>query len=416
MVHPVLRDRTIDRVYHIGPRIAAGGMGEVYDGRVADGDRRVAIKRMLEHAAEDEDLLRLFLREMLVASTLEHHNVAEVLDVGHCGGELFLVMELVDGPTLAEVLDVLRTREQRVPIEVACGIVTQVAQGLAHAHERALPDGTPLGIVHRDIAPENVLIGRDGVAKLVDFGLAKLDGQSLTQPGVIRGRPRSLAPEQARGDETDARTDVFALGAILFELTSGDRLYPDEAVATLLWRVAAGDYASIRERMPEADPDLVRIIERACAVDPQERHRSARQLERELGAFQASRELRVSNAAIAELILGAWDPVVEARKAAFPERGQLEGSTLVLPADGLATVPGQPEEPSEAPVPTPQRRYRPRTPQARPEGWDRITPAPEAPARTASASDPTGAIWAAYGVAVVLAAIGTVAWVLQSTL
>lgn len=411
----MLRSRSRDRSYDVGPRIAAGGMGEVYQGTILSTGQPVAIKRMLEHAAEDEDLLRLFLREMLVASTLEHHNVVEVLDVGRSEDELYLVMELVDGPTLAEVLEVLRQQGKQVPIEVALGIVTQVAQGLAHAHERALPDGTPLGIVHRDIAPENVLVARDGVAKLVDFGLAKLDGQTLTQPGVIRGRPRSLAPEQARGDDTDPRTDVFALGAILFELTSGKRLYPDEAVATLLWRVAAGDYESIRDRMPGADPDLVSIIERACAVAPDDRHRSVRQMERELSAFQASRELRVTNGAIAEVIADAWDEIVSSRRAAFPERGELEGKRLMLPADGLATVPGAAEDPPpdaqpERPAPRPPRR--PQRP--RPEGWDRVIPVPEAPARGHIQTDRSGLLWGIYGLLLLTLAVGAGFWVLKS--
>lgn len=411
----VLRSRTQPREYLLHQRIAAGGMGEVYRAEAVDARRPVAVKRMLEHAADDEDMLRLFLREMMVASTLEHHNVVEVIDVGQSNYELFLVMELVDGPTLAEVLDVLRSRDAKPPIEVACGIATQVAQGLAHAHERALPDGTPLGIVHRDIAPENVLIGSDGVPKLVDFGLAKLDGQNLTQPGVIRGRPRSLAPEQARGDDTDARTDVFALGAILFEMTSGLRLYPDESVATLLWRVAAGDYEPIRPRMPDADPDLVSIIERAVSPKLEERQRSARQFERELGAFQASRELRVTNRAIAELVASTWADIREQRELAL--RGgsaELDGRLLTLPPDELETfVEGGDVERAQASIDSPplsvtaqrqtDRWQRPKHP-PRPEGWDKVTPLPEAPARALD-HQRGGRTWRMYGIALTAASV-----------
>lgn len=399
-------------------------MGEVYAAEARDIGRPVAVKRMLEHAAGDEDLLRLFLREMMVASTLEHHNVVEVLDFGQAAHELFLVMELVDGPTLAEILAVMRARGQPIPIEVACGIATQVAQGIAHAHERSLPDGTPLGIVHRDIAPENVLIGSDGVPKLVDFGLAKLDGQNLTQPGVIRGRPRSLAPEQARGDETDARTDVFALGAILFEMTSGHRLYPDEAVATLLWRVAAGGYESIRDRMPGADPDLVAIIERAVAVDPELRHRSARQLERELGAFQAARELRVSSAAIAELVASNWPEIEALRERALNgSEGELEGRTLTLPADELDTYTeqGDLERARETlrrqPAAVGERSPRWKRPTAspRPAGWDKQTPTPDAPARARAKDDGAARAWAWYGAALMLVSGSTFALVWLSS-
>jgi serine/threonine-protein kinase len=392
-------------------------MGEVYAAEAPDLGRPVAVKRMLEHVAGDDDILRLFVREMMVASTLEHHNVVEVIDVGLAAGELYLVMELVDGPTLAEVLEVSKRRSVPIPIEVACGIATQVAQGLAHAHERALPDGTPLGIVHRDVAPENVLLGADGIPKVVDFGLAKLEGQSLTQPGVIRGRPRSLAPEQARGDDTDARTDIFALGAILFEMTSGDRLYPDEAVATLLWRVAAGDYVPIRKRMPDADPDLVAIIERAVAVDPERRHRSARQFERELGAFQASRELRVTHAAIADLVAATWDDVLAMRAEALGDAaGELEGRTLTLPADALEEgdeaeelekVKAAFEKPTSAPPPSPPERWtRPKRP-PRPAGWDKVTPAPDAPARQLDLEDRLARRWWLFGALLLAATLAT---------
>ena len=378
-------------------------MGEVYRAESAELGRAVAVKRMLEQAAGDQDLLQLFLREVMVASTLEHHNVVEVLDVGRSHNELFLVMELVEGPTLAEVLQVLRGREERVPIPVACGIATQVAQGLAHAHERALPDGTPLGIVHRDIAPENVLIGLDGVPKLVDFGLAKLDGQTLTQPGVIRGRPRSLAPEQARGEATDPRTDIFALGSILFEMTSGQKLYPDEAIASLLWRVAEGDYEAIGPRMGDIDVDLVGIVERAVAVDPANRQRSARQLERELGAFQASRELRVSQAGIAELMNSVWPDVLALRQDALEgTAGELEERQLTLPADEFEPfVESDRESSPEVQV---KRWIRPAQP-PRPAGWDKVIPAPSAPAHLFGPGHKRSRGWWVYGAVLVALAV-----------
>lgn len=408
----MLRPRTETRAYLIQQRIAAGGMGEVYRAEDQRDGRSVAVKRMLEHAAGDQDLLRLFMREMMVASTLEHHNVVEVFDVGQAGHEMFLVMEFVDGPTLAEVLDVLRSRGTPPPIEVACGIAMHIAQGLAHAHGRALPDGTPLGIVHRDVAPENVLIGPDGVAKLLDFGLAKLDGQNLTQPGVIRGRPRSLAPEQARGDDTDARTDVFALGAILFEMTSGLRLYPDENVATLLWRVAAGDYEPIRQRMPDHDPALVDIIERAVAVLPDDRHGSARQFERELSAFQASRELRVSNQSIAALVASTFDDIMAARGSALEgSEGELEGRFLTLPAESvdIIDIPDAEEEIPAPPAQVGERTQRWKRPEQppRPAGWDKVTPTPESPARKHEPGARARRFWNTYALALGMATVAT---------
>ncbi len=316
-------------------------MGEIYRARAVDGGREVAIKRVLDADSSDENLRLLFLREVAVAATLEHQNVVEVLDAGSFGGELFLVMELVDGPSLAEVLDVLYREGRLLPVDVACGIVSQIAVGLAHAHERAKPDGTPLGIIHRDVAAENILLGADGVPKLLDFGLAKLSGHSLTEPGIVRGRPRSLSPEQARGDPVDARSDIFAMGAILFELVSGEQLYPNETMAKLLFKVAAGDYASIDQRVPPGtDADLVRIIERAVAVDPEARFGSARNMAKDLAAFRAVRGLRLSSSAIAEVVAECHPKVMALREAnGASGRGALEGRQLVLPADPEAKAP-----------------------------------------------------------------------------
>ncbi len=345
----VLRSRARPRSYQLEARIAAGGMGEVYKATSDDLNRNVAVKRMLDAVTSEDDLKLMFLREVAVAATLEHHNVVEVLDAGQNGLELFLVMEFVDGPALAEIVEVLRLQNKILPVEVSCHIVSSVALGLAHAHERCLPDGTPLGIVHRDVAPENVLISTDGVPKIVDFGLAKLSGHSLTQPGVVRGRPRSLSPEQARGDTTDVRSDIFSLGTMLFELCAGQPLYPNEALASLLWKVAAGDYGDIEPRLTHIDPGLVEIIKTAIAVNPEDRYRSAREMDRALDAFRAARGLRVSSRALAQVVTMTWPSVQDMRAERMEgQPGELEGAQLILPAE---LSEAEEEAPARPPIP-----------------------------------------------------------------
>ena len=367
-----LRSRNRPRIYDLGERIAAGGMGEVYQAQATDLKRPVAVKRMLDAEASEEDLKLMFLREVAVAATLDHPNVVEVLDAGQNGLELFLVMEYVDGPSLAEIIEVLRRQNKILPVEVSCHIVSSVAIGLAHAHHRALPDGTPLGIVHRDVAPENVLIGTDGVPKVVDFGLAKLSGHSLTSPGVVRGRPRSLSPEQAKGDPVDPRSDIFSLGAMLFELTAGQPLYKQEAVASLLWKVAEGAYDPIAPRLSHIDPDLIEIVQTALAVAPNDRFPSARQMERALHGFRAARGMRVSSRALAQVVAVTWPAVRGLRAQRLEGRaGELEGARLILPSDGLegqeraelveASTVGRPMgkvEPRHAGEAAPVRPYR----------------------------------------------------------
>lgn len=331
-----LRNRTRPRAYDLKERIAAGGMGEVYRARAPGLHQAVAVKRMLDAEASDEDLKLMFLREVAVAATLDHPNVVEVIDAGQNGLELFLVMEYVDGPSLAEITEVLRRQNKILPVEVSCHIVSSVAIGLAHAHHRALPNGTPLGIVHRDVAAANVLMGTDGVPKVVDFGLAKLSGHSLTNPGVVRGRPRSLSPEQAKGDPVDPRSDLFSLGAMLFELTAGQPLYKQEAVASLLWKVAHGAYDPIAPRLSHIDPDLIEIVETALAVDPNDRFQSARQMERALHGFRAARGMRVSSRALAQVVAVTWPAVRELREQRLEGcAGELEDTRLILPSDDL---------------------------------------------------------------------------------
>jgi serine/threonine protein kinase len=334
----VLRQRSFPRTYEVHKRIAVGGMGEVYEGFARDIERRVAIKRMLK-SDSSPDLAELFLREVAVCATLEHPNVVEVIDAGPLEADLYLVMEYVDGPALAEVLEALGRQGQRLPVEITCGIMAQVARGLAHAHERALPDGTSLGIVHRDVAAENVLITRTGLPKLVDFGLATLSGHSFTTPGTIRGRPRALSPEQARGERIDVRSDIFAMGAMMFELASGVQLYPHEALAKMLWKVTAGDYDPIAPRLEGVDPDLVEIIQTAIEIDPRNRFRSAREMERALDAFRAARGMRIDSGRIAAVITKLWPEVQQIRVESAEEGpGELEGKHLVIAADRLDTT------------------------------------------------------------------------------
>jgi serine/threonine protein kinase len=386
-------------------------MGEVYEATAPDLGRRLAVKRVLDAGESDEELKLLFLRELAVTASLEHQNVVEVLDAGQAGADLYLVMEFVEGPSLAEMLEVLRQNGRVLPVELAVGIATHVAHGLAHAHERAMPDGTPLGIVHRDVAPENVLLGLDGVPKLVDFGLAKLSGHSLTQPGVVRGRPRCLSPEQARGDKVDARSDVFSLGAMLFEMVSGYSLYPNEQMATLLWKVAAGEYEPIARRMPGADPDLVDVISQCIAIDPERRFPSMRQLIRKLDNFRAARGLPLSSRAIAQVVAAVWPSVQAMRSRALDgSKGELEGRRLALPpdrGDGYQTpaIPTRvPQFDTARPVPAPDLNPLLSTVRTSNAASDPL-PVPAAPAKDLELG-PSEAGWVLYTAAIlVLAAL-----------
>ena len=293
---------------------------------------------MLDTDGTEDDLRRMFLREVTVAATLEHPNVVEVLDAGQTGRELFLVMELVEGPSLAEIVDILREQNKILPVEVSCHIVSNTALGLAHAHNRAMPDGTPLGIVHRDVATENVLVGTDGNSQARGLRAGDL-GRTPSDPARGRSRsPPQPVPEQARGTSVDTRSDIFSLGALLFELTAGQPLYPNEAIASLLWKVAAGDYPPLEPRLEHIDSDLVAIMKTALAIDPAKRFRSAREMERALDSFRAARGMRASSRTLAQAVTMTWPQIQENRKRKMNNlQGELESAVLTFPADQLDT-------------------------------------------------------------------------------
>ncbi|MBI2377271.1 MAG: serine/threonine protein kinase [Deltaproteobacteria bacterium] len=324
-----LTDRSVDRRYRIGRRIAVRGSAEVYDAVSGEDGRRRAIKRIIGRA-DDEEAHSLAIRETAVVATLDHPNIVEVVDVGQSASDYFLVTDFVDGPTLAELLTALRTLNRKVPEEVVCGIVGQVARGLAHAHERELPDGTNLGIVHRDVSPDNIMVGLDGVPKLIDFGGATLAGHGLTRAGAVRGLARSMSPEQALGQPVDRRTDVYGLGALLFELLAGEPLIRAQNQGELLKKISTGDTGSFALRLPHVDRDLVAIVEQCTKRDPDARPHSARDVERKLDRFRAARQLRIDAKGLARLVEDAA-PNLKPRRSDSP--GELERSQLTLTAE-----------------------------------------------------------------------------------
>src|ERR1044071_8276494 len=215
--------------YKVIERIASGGMAEVFRAESAglEGFKKtVAIKRVLPHLAEKKQFIGMFLDEARLSAALSHSNVVQVFDIGVGDDTYFIVMEYVDGANLKSVIEHRKQLGRPLPIEIACLIALRTCEGLAYAHEVLDALGQPLGIVHRDVSPPNVLITRHGEVKVVDFGLAKANSQlESSQPGIIKGKFSYLSPEAALGEEVDARTDVFAVGIILWELLAGRRLF-----------------------------------------------------------------------------------------------------------------------------------------------------------------------------------------------
>ncbi|MEJ7729382.1 MAG: serine/threonine-protein kinase [Polyangiaceae bacterium] len=276
--------RKLDR-YAIFDEIAAGGMATVHLGRLLGPvgfSRTVAIKRMHPHLATQADFVSMFLDEARLAARIRHPNVVSILDVVSVPGELALVMEFVQGEGLDRILRVLRDRGERVPPPIAAAIAVGMLHGLHAAHDAVDENAEPLGIVHRDVSPQNVLVGLDGVARVVDFGIAKAQGRvSTTREGQLKGKLMYMSPEQALHEDVDRRTDVFAAGIVLWEMLVGRRLFDGIHEAAILTKVLAGEVKAPSSFDPALDI-FDRVVLRALSRRMDERHPSARAMVIEL--------------------------------------------------------------------------------------------------------------------------------------
>ena len=280
--------------------LAAGGMARIYIGRstgIGSFERHVVLKLITPERANDHTAVQMFLDEARLAASLNHQNVAQVFEVGEDRGIHYLAMEYVHGQDLRALLAKAGSQGTRIPLELALTVVAGAAAGLNHAHERRGADGTPLGIVHRDVSPSNIMIGYDGSVKLLDFGIAKATSRSVeTQSGIIKGKFAYMAPEQCRGRDVDRRSDVFSLGIILYEITTQHRCFRADSDFDTMHRIVTGDVVRPTRLVQGYPPALEAIVMKALAVDAVQRYQSAGLLLEALEAFAiASRYVAVDD-------------------------------------------------------------------------------------------------------------------------
>jgi serine/threonine-protein kinase len=268
--------------YAIFDEIAAGGMATVHLGRLIGPvgfARTVAIKRLHEQLSKEPEFVSMFIDEARVAARVRHPNVVPTLDVLEADGQLLLVMEYVHGLSLSTRSRLARKAGNRVPPRIACAIVAGMLRGLHAAHEAKDEQGRPLEIVHRDVSPHNVLVGTDGVPRVLDFGVAKATGRlQHTAQGQLKGKVPYMAPEQVRGDAVSRRSDVWSSGVCLWEALVGRRLFDHEneaAVITLILSREIEPPSKFDDKAPKAiDPIVMRALER----DPEKRFATARDM------------------------------------------------------------------------------------------------------------------------------------------
>jgi serine/threonine protein kinase len=259
--------------YRIAGVLGEGGMGVVYRAKDTRLGRDVAIKVLTHVAIDDSERLQRFEQEARATGMLNHPNLLTIYDVGHDAGAPFIVSELLEGETLRD-----RLNRGPLPPRRAIDAALQVAQGLAAAHEK--------GVIHRDLKPENIFLGRDGRAKILDFGIAKLSAPSgegafqsaATEPGMVLGTVGYMSPEQVRGELVDTRSDIFSFGAILYEMLSGTRAFKRDSSIETLSAILKEDPADLTEKLPNVPPALERLVRRCLDKDRDHRFQSARDL------------------------------------------------------------------------------------------------------------------------------------------
>ena len=324
--------------YELVAPIAAGGMAKLYLAhRASDPHHPLAVKVMHPHLAEDWEATRWFVDEALIATRLDHPNIARVHELGEQDGRYFLAMEYVHGASLAEVLGA-RARHTFDPRVVAY-IGAKIARALDAAHELKDDLGVPMNVIHRDISPQNVLLGHDGAVKLIDFGVVKAEGRAQrTRQGEVRGKLRYMAPEQATGEPLDRRADLFALGVVLWETCLRRRLHGELDTIAMLAAVREPSVPRLSSLRADVPPSMDRAVSWATAATLEERPNTAA----ELAALLEEAAAGVEPSAVTDLLLRRLGGPLVTRGRKFPppiaqalELSALESAYERLRADSI---------------------------------------------------------------------------------
>jgi len=330
--------------YQLVRKLASGGMAEVFLAKAAGPrgfEKTLVLKRILPHLAEDPAFVEMFLGEARLAAQLEHPNIVQIFDFGEVEGSFFLAMEFIDGPNLRKL--VKRAAEEALPPAFCAKVVASAAEGLAYAHEFRDPEtGEPLGLIHRDVSPDNILVSRQGAVKVVDFGIAKVAGQGhRTLTGVVKGKVAYMPPEQLQAKAMDRRVDVYALGMVLYELLTGKRPFDAGTDVSVMQAILFESFIPVAQRRPDVPEALQQVLDKALAKDRERRYPDCRALQDDLERFVLSTGEPVGAYQIAQHI-AQWVPEGGApmatpsagsgRGSAAP-KSKVRASSMVSPAE-----------------------------------------------------------------------------------
>ncbi len=350
-------------------RLDSGGMADVFVAvaRGPAGFNKLAVVKRLRNGG-DPDHVRMFLDEARLCARLNHPNIVNTYEVGESHGSHFIAMEYLDGQPLQALLAKLGSRSEGLSESLVAFIATQALKALHYAHELRDYDGTALGVVHRDVSPQNLFLTYRGEVKLLDFGIAKASvNVTRTDTGVLKGKIRYMAPEQVGEDDVDRRVDIFAFGIVLWEMLARKTLNEGDSYSVLT-RIATTDAPSLRSVRPEVSPELDAIVARALRRNPDERYATAAEMQAEIESFLRGKQDEAPDAALARILNAEFEEKrdkVRARIQAFlagldtGTDGERAETELDDAADLLPPLFGEGSGPRRSPPPTTNASLRP---------------------------------------------------------
>jgi serine/threonine-protein kinase len=279
--------------YQLVSKLATGGMAEVFLAKAAGPmgfEKTLVLKRILPHMAEEEAFIEMFLAEARLAAQLNHPNIVQIFDFGEADDTYYLAMEYIDGPNLRVLAKRARSAGVPLPPALCAKIISHACEGLAFAHAFLDPEtGEPMGLIHRDISPDNIMVSRQGAVKVVDFGIAKAAGSAnKTQTGVVKGKLSYMPPEQLQSKSLDKRVDVYALGVVLYEMLTGQKPFDATTDVSIMQAIMFEDLIPVGQRRPDVPEALQQILERALAKVREQRYPDCHAFQADLERFVMS--------------------------------------------------------------------------------------------------------------------------------
>ncbi|MCY1035088.1 protein kinase [Corallococcus sp. BB11-1] len=345
--------------YELLRKLATGGMGAVYLARQKGPvgfQKLLVVKRLLPHLSEDDEFLQMFLDEARIAALLNHPNIAQIYEMGDVDGQYYIAMEYVHGEPLGSLVPRASAHPGGFPLGLRCRIIAEAAAGLDAAHNARSPSGRKLSLIHRDVSPQNVLVGFNGGVKLIDFGVAKAQGKlSQTVVGTIKGKHAYMSPEQARGEPLDARSDVFGLGTVFYELLTNGRLFKRESEMATLKAVVGFKIIPPSEAVPGIPKSLDAIVFKALARKRDDRFSTAGELQLALEEFLQQEKLHGTSAHLAAFMRDVYaEELEEERFAAEPTMIYFDPRLMARPGSPAPKAPPAPGKTPAKPPPPPE--------------------------------------------------------------